>query len=305
MKKIFFSVLILVITIFAANATSDTLALVDCGSSARISATPATGWHFLQWNDGNTDNPRTITPTADVSFTAMFAINRYVIVFKNFDGTDLQRDTLDYGSPVAYNGSTPTKPATAQYTYTFSAWNPNIPNPPIATQDMVMVAAFDSTVNNYTVTFENYDGTLLQSSAWAYGQTPVYSGATPVKPADAQYTYTFAGWDKTISPVTGTVTYVAQYNSTINTYVITVSGDNGNTTGSGTYQYGQSVTITASPAECYEFVGWSDGDTNASREVEVVGTQSYVAIFRKIQYRVTVQPDDNTHGSVSVTVVQP
>jgi hypothetical protein len=42
------------------------------GSTATIAAVPNTGYRFVEWNDHNTDNPRTITVTADMSFTATF-----------------------------------------------------------------------------------------------------------------------------------------------------------------------------------------------------------------------------------------
>ena len=38
-----------------------------------ISAYPRFGYHFTQWSDGNTDNPRTIVLTCDTTFTAEFA----------------------------------------------------------------------------------------------------------------------------------------------------------------------------------------------------------------------------------------
>ena len=40
---------------------------------AQISATPNIGYHFVQWNDGNTDNPRTLILTQDTTLTAEFA----------------------------------------------------------------------------------------------------------------------------------------------------------------------------------------------------------------------------------------
>ena len=42
-------------------------------TTTTISATPNQGYHFVQWQDGNTDNPRTITVTADMTYTATFA----------------------------------------------------------------------------------------------------------------------------------------------------------------------------------------------------------------------------------------
>ena len=41
--------------------------------AAHISATPNFGYHFVQWNDGNTDNPRTLELTQDTILIAEFA----------------------------------------------------------------------------------------------------------------------------------------------------------------------------------------------------------------------------------------
>ncbi|MDR1591419.1 MAG: leucine-rich repeat protein, partial [Prevotellaceae bacterium] len=43
-------------------------------NTAIIAATPLSGYQFVQWNDGNTDNPRTVTVTKDTTFTATFDI---------------------------------------------------------------------------------------------------------------------------------------------------------------------------------------------------------------------------------------
>ena len=44
----------------------------NCGG-AQISATPNIGYHFVQWSDGNTENPRTLVLTQDTVLTAEFA----------------------------------------------------------------------------------------------------------------------------------------------------------------------------------------------------------------------------------------
>jgi len=295
MKK--FLTLALAIVAMSAMAFAGKNLTVDCGDQVQISATPKTGYHFTEWNDHNTDNPRTINPTQDSTFKAFFAINRYAIIFNNWNDTALQKDTLDHGSAVSYKGATPTKTGDAQYSYTFSGWSPNISS--TATAAATYTAQFDETVNKYQITFLNWDSTVLESKQWEYGKLPSYTG-TPTRPADDSCTYVFSGWDKVISTVTGAETYVAQYNSTTQSYTITTAGENGTTTGDGTYQYGTKVTLTATPNACYEFVQWNDGDTSATREITVTGNATYTATFKKIQYTITVESDDEDQGTADV-----
>lgn len=44
----------------------------EADATATLTATPNSGYVFVNWNDGNTDNPRTITVTADATYTANF-----------------------------------------------------------------------------------------------------------------------------------------------------------------------------------------------------------------------------------------
>ena len=37
-----------------------------------MTATPNEGYEFTGWNDGNTENPRTVTVTSDTAFVAIF-----------------------------------------------------------------------------------------------------------------------------------------------------------------------------------------------------------------------------------------
>ena len=66
---------------------------------------------------------------------------------------------------------------------------------------------------NYTITFQDADGTILQSSSVGYGVVPT-APADPVKASDGQYSYTFAGWSPAVTAVTGNATYTATYTAT-------------------------------------------------------------------------------------------
>ena len=71
------------------------------------------------------------------------------------------------------------------------------------------------TPKTYTVTWVNYDGTVLETDGNVeYNSTPHYDGATPERAAETGYTYGFKGWTPEISPVTGDVTYTAEYTAT-------------------------------------------------------------------------------------------
>ena len=112
----------------------------------------------------------------------------YTITWKNYDGTVLKTDTVAYGNTPNYNGAKPTKPGDAQNTYEFSGWSPAVS---AVTGDATYLAQFSSQVKSYTVTWKNYDGTVLKTDTVAYGNTPNYNGTKPTKPGDAQNTYEF------------------------------------------------------------------------------------------------------------------
>lgn len=88
----------------------------------------------------------------------------------------------------------------------------------------------------------------------------------------------------------------------INTYTLNVTGENGTVTGSGTYEHGAKATLTATPAHCYRFVRWSDGDENPTRTVTVTAAADYEALFEIIKYNVVVTAEQQGQGTVSVTV---
>ena len=63
------------ITVLSANGSMGTVSgggEYEVGTEITITAIPNEGYHFVIWNDGNTDNPRTITVTEDATYIASF-----------------------------------------------------------------------------------------------------------------------------------------------------------------------------------------------------------------------------------------
>lgn len=296
MKKLFIFAAAFLCSATLMAQTPQTEVEADCGDLVTITATPEPGYHFVRWDDNDTHATRQVNVTGDRTYRAYFAINQYTITFKNWNDTVLQTGTYNHGDAVV--PPTATKTGDAQYTYTFDHWSPNVNY--TAEADAEYIAVFTSTVNKYTITFKNWDGSTLEAKEWEYGAIPSYTG-TPTRPADAENTYTFSGWDHTISSVTGEDIYIAQYNGTTNSYTLTVDGEHGTTTGSGTFQYGTYQPITATPDACYHFVRWSNGDTNASTTILIEGPTSVTAIFEKDKYTIRVESDNESQGKVSVS----
>jgi hypothetical protein len=230
--------------------------------------------------------------TGEQTYSAQFSsyTNQYQIRFLNYDGAELQKENLNYGVTPSYKGSTPTKPSTAQYTYTFNGWEPAITS---VTGAKDYTATYSSTVNKYEIKFVNYDSSVLQSSEVEYGKIPAYTGATPIKPSDAEFTYTFSGWSPAVKAVTGPQTYTAQFSSATNKYQIRFLND-GAVLQSEELAYGttpvyRGVTPTKAKTQqyTYTFSGWSPAIA------EVTGAQDYTAQFSSVvnKYKVTTKAE--------------
>jgi len=117
----------------------------------------------------------------------------------------------------------------------------------------------------YTITWANYDGTVLETDAVTEGEIPAYDGATPTKPADDQYTYTFREWNPTVVAATANATYTAVYNQTaiaVETYTVTFVAD-GATVATVTYEKGAtSVTAPAVPEKTGYTGAWESYSLN-------------------------------------------
>lgn len=224
--------------------------------------------------------PSIVSVQSDMVYIAVYdnILNEYIVTFENYDGTMLQQSSWQYGTTPVYSGPTPTKPSSTMYNYQFKGWHKSL-SPVVG--DETYIAEFDSTLTEYSITFENYDGTILQQSDWEYGTMPVYSGAIPTKPSIVGYNFTFADWTPTIVPVSGNATYTATYDSTLAEYTVSViySSECGSVIGEGTYQYLDEVILTVTANPGYVFSGWEDGTTDNPRTVIVTGDLTLMAYF--------------------------
>lgn len=261
-----------------------------------FSATPNYGYHFTQWNDGNTNNPRTLTVIQDTAFTAQFAANTYQISVLPND--PIMGNAFGAGT-YTYNTQT-TISAMPTYGYHFVQWNDgNTENPRTVsvTQNAQYEAQFE--VNFYTISVSSTNpaiGSAAGGGNYSYSSI-INLVATP------NYGYHFTQWSdgNTDNPRTVTVmqnaTYTAQF--AINSYSVAVTENNvamGVTAGNGSYIYNTLATISATPYYGYHFTQWNDGNTENPRTVVVTQNLSYTAQFDYNNYNVSVLSNNITAG---------
>jgi len=94
------------------------------GTETQISATPFTHYHFVSWNDENTEATRTVTVNDDVTYTATFAPDKYTITVTSADET---MGTVDGGGEYDYLSEVEIS-ATPKTGYIFVKWSDNNTN---------------------------------------------------------------------------------------------------------------------------------------------------------------------------------
>lgn len=224
------------------------------------------------------------TVTQNETLTALFEsnVNSYEVTF-DVEGVKTSNTYL-YGEMPSFDG-TPSKEATAQYTYTFKGWDKELAS---VTANETYTAVFESTLNTYDVTW--VVGNNETKETYNYGETPSFKGSTDRE--SAKYTYTFKGWDKDIDVVTGAATYVAQYDEKINTFVVNFYTEDGKTLlDSKEVEYdaiptfnGSTPTKESTLTHVYSFNGWLNKDSEIVYDgtlPEVLGTVNYYATFKE------------------------
>ena len=191
---------------------------------------------FLGWSDNRSDAVAKYTGTIDVrASVTLYAIwgiasTTYTVSVKVNDSSmgSVDRATISnvpYGSAIAVDGNeltingtnvtaTPAEKS-PEFTYTFDSWSVKAGDK--VEKDMEVTASFKAVRNTYTITWQNFDETVLEKDVDVpYGAIPSFDGKTPTK--DSTGLYEFNGWTPAVGAVTGDAAYTA-------TYKLIVSGD--------------------------------------------------------------------------------
>ena len=304
------------------------------GQSCTVTATPNADYTFTNW----TENGNVVSTQANYTFV----VNNNRTLVANF-----QAQPQNYSITVSANptnggtvtgggtyqqGQSCTVTATASTGYTFTNWTEN--GNVVSTQanytftvngNRTLVANFTPQQYTITATADPINGgNVTGGGTFNYGNNCTLN-ATPVAG------YTFVNWTKNGTQVSTNATYtfavtesaayVAHFQLQSFTVNVTANpADGGTVAGGGTFNYGETCTVTAMANEGYTFVNWSQGFFSVSNEASytftVTSNVNLTAHFalQTFQVKVSVNPEEagnvtgegnyNYGDEVTLTVVR-
>lgn len=305
------------------NATSSPLAggtvagagTYTHGTSVTLTATPASGYSFVNWTEGGTQvsesSSYTFTAESIRDLVANFSQNSYTITTaSNPPGGG----TTGGGGTFLY-GATATVTATPASGYQFLNWT--LSGTEVSTSS---IYTFNVTSNrNLVANFSMVTYTVTTSSNPASGGNTAgggsfNSGSSVTVTATPSSGYQFVNWSEGGTAVSTSQSYTFDItanrtlvaNFSLVSYTISTSSlpaAGGTTSGGGSYNYGESATVTATPLTGYRFVNWTAGgtavSTNASYTFTVTANRTLVANFTTLTYTITTTTSPAGVGSAT------
>ncbi len=285
------------------------------GQTVNLNAIANTGYNFTNW----TENGSVVSTNAEYSFTA--AADRTLIA--NFElvnytisaiANPVDGGTINGTGDYTY-GQTVNLSAVANTGYTFVNWTENDTEVSTdaeysftATGNRNLVANFQINTYNVSASANPTDGgTVSGAGDYTHGQTATLTAVAStgyhfvnwtengaIVSTDAEYSFT----------VTADRTLVANFE--LISYTISATAnptDGGTIAGAGDYNYGQTVTLTATANTGYNFVNWTEDGavvtTNTEYSFTATEDRTFVANFEAITYTISATANPTNGGTVS------
>ncbi|HPO16640.1 MAG TPA: hypothetical protein PLI09_24600, partial [Candidatus Hydrogenedentes bacterium] len=256
------------------------------GTSVEITAAPAQGWHFVEWqgNASGSENPLTIQIENNLTITAVFALTNYSLttnVTGNGSVDPAGVTTHPYGSDI-------TLTATAAEHWSFQEWQGDLTGSANPVQllidgDKTVTAVF--VLDNHTLT----TNVLGSGSVDPAGATSQPYGSEVTLTATPEGGWTFQEWQGDLTGSTNPAQLMMDGDKTVTAVFIplhslttTVIGNGSvDPAGTTTYPEGTEVTLTAAPDGGWIFQEWQGDLTGSTNPAQLVmdGDKTVTAVF--------------------------
>ena len=224
-------------------------------------ATSAEG-SSAEYTDGESVKNLTDADGATVHLYAVWAIKQFDVTFYEQDGT-----TVIDQQKVNWNAAAQMVDAPSITGFAFDKWILKGYDDTESTSLVHVKEKIDAVAsyikNGYTVTFLDYNGTVLGTDGVLYGEAAEAPEKTPAREG-----YTFTGWDKAFDNVTSNLTVTAQY--AINTYTVKFVDFDGRELSVQKVNWGAAAAAPASPTFTgFTFARWDKAFDKVTSDLTV------------------------------------
>ena len=289
------------------------------GQNCTVTATANNGYNFVNWTEGGN------VVSTHASYTFVVNGNRNLVA--NFQATP-QEFTINVSANPSNGGSVTgggtfqqgqqcTVSATPAVGYTFVSWTEN--GTQVSTNanytftvlgNRTLVAQFQEETFNIRVSANP----LLAGRVTGGGA--YHQGDNCTVTATANPGYTFTNWTENGNVVSTNASYTFTVtnertlvaNFQIQSFTISLSAnpiDAGTVSGGGSYNYGTSCTVTATPIQRYLFINWTENGVEVSTEQSytfiVTDNRNLVANFEMPDVEITAMVDPEEAASITGT----
>ena len=261
---------------------------VNDGEAATGVEVAREGYTFVKWRDyfsGDDVDMQHIT--ANITVEPVFTETLYTVTYR-VNGVETYTVQAVHGLPASsiyYPLGTPPKEPTEALVYTFAYWTPDVET---ITEDVTFEAVFVPAPREYTITFQNWDHTLLSEQQVAYGVAAV---APSVPARDG---YFFDGWDRgfdvTLADMTVTAVFRLPGKYTISWLNDDASLIEQTVVAEGVVPTHADPTKQATAEFTYTFAGWTP------TIVAVTADATYTATYNETvnKYTITATAENGT-----------
>jgi len=289
----------------------------ESGTTVELTAEPDFGWTFVEWQGDlqGDENPQTILMDEDKSVTAVFERDEFELNIEVEGNGSVSDEVIDDpGKSFTYE-TVVELTAEADEGWQFARWEGDLSgsnNPEQITIDdnKNVVAVFEREGFELTINTDG-DGDVQTEVIDDPSKTSTYPFETVLElTAESSAGWEFSHWEGDLSgsgnPQQITMDQDKEVTAVFEMEEYSLST---NTDGSGSidvdpdqssYHYGDEVTLTAQPADGWNFVEWQ-GDLSGSSNPETItmdGDKSITAVFETQQFSINTSTDGN--GSVSL-----
>lgn len=281
----------------------------DCEKNTVVATAIANSkYKFVQWSDGNTDNPRTIILTQDTSLRAEFAeLPSYSITLNGrYLGGNIYNEKGTWESNIP-DASTTFKCyegwyiaiTEIDYCGTWIGWSDGVKEEfrtIVVSQDTVLTALSDAKEYAISITAGEHGRLLIDNNTYGsienkISECDTYSVDVCATPDEGYYFLQWSDGSKDICRniylEMEDITLVAQFEPkkpvSVKAEVASGCENMGSValTETETLYAGDNASITATPNEGYHFVEWEDGSVDNPRTVYLTSDTTLVATFAK------------------------